>query len=54
MIEKIMSERFFYLPVFLSIILLFVIVTLGNNIVKHIEALHVIERSYVQMNKTSE
>ncbi|WGV57533.1 DUF6080 domain-containing protein [Brevibacillus brevis] len=38
----------------LGLILLFVIVTLGNNVVKHDEALHVIERSYAQMNKASE
>lgn len=37
----------------LGLILLFVIVTLGNNVVKHDEALHVIERSYAQMNKAS-
>ncbi|MED1783935.1 hypothetical protein P4V43_19110 [Brevibacillus fortis] len=38
----------------LGIILLFDIVTLGNNVVKNLEALHVIEQSYLQMNKTSE
>lgn len=39
--------------VLLGIILLFVIATLGNNIVKHSEALDVIEQSYEQLNKAS-
>ncbi|MFS0556015.1 DUF6080 domain-containing protein [Brevibacillus sp. 179-C9.3 HS] len=38
----------------LGITLLFVIATLGNNVVKHFEAMDVIERSYEQMSKTAE